>query len=239
MLSRDSIVRVEVSRLRQRLARYYDTEGADEVSVSCSWNPATTPSSLVELQQDQRSPKTRALRPKWSNPSRRERAAYPSTAEPGWRLRLWPLWWLPSSCGLSCAVPGRAQPARTVPPVSSSVPSAVPVVPGEEGVRISVGVLEPKYVDSSGHVWTGDRYFTRGRAVIRQGRRSLPHFGSSALRESPRGRFPVRYSPRDPALYELHLHFSEILYNETLDSSGVGVRRFNCDPQWQDAVESF
>ena len=33
--------------------------------------------------------------------------------------------------------------------------------------------------------------------------------------------------PLAPGVYELHLHFAEFLYTETLENSGVGSRRFH------------
>ena len=67
----------------------------------------------------------------------------------------------PNSVG-SPAPEGIELDARGGLPVSNNGLRGVPVALSEEGVRISVGSLEPKYVDSSGRVWVGDRYFTGG-----------------------------------------------------------------------------
>jgi hypothetical protein len=120
-----------------------------------------------------------------------------------------------------------SSPARAiVSPVSNSGLGRAPVALSEEGVRISVGSLEPKYVDSSGHVWSGDRYFTGGNAVIRKDRRIFRTLDPALYEKAREGDFQYDI-PLAPGVYELHLHFAEILYSETLDSSGLGVRKFH------------
>ena len=225
-VSRDSIVRVEVSRLRQRLARYYDTEGAGQsvriVLVDSGYNPqfiCQTPAAPVDPEGAGGPPEVvERVENSMSRLSFNGRT-WLAIAVVATLVVALILWAFLRRAGSSTA-------RATVPPVSSSVPSALPVVPGEEGVRISVGLLEPKYVDSSGHVWTGDRYFTGGRAVIRKDRRSFRTLDPALYEKAREGDFQYDI-PLRPGLYELHLHFSEILYNETLDSSGVGLRRFN------------
>ena len=224
--SRDSIVRVEVSRLRHRLAQYYDSEGAGDsvriVLTESGYNPqfvrhaSATP---VELESAGVVPETAAIA---ENPKIRtwfDRRTWLAVAIAATLVVALILWALLRRAGSSAA-------HATVPPVSNSVPSAAPVALGEEGVRISVGSLDPKYVDSSGHVWTGDRYFTGGRAVIRKDRRNFRTLDPPLYEKAREGDFQYDI-PLAPGVYELHLHFSEILYNETLDSSGVGLRRFS------------
>lgn len=225
--SRDSIVRVEVSRLRQRLARYYDTEGAGDsvriVLTESGYNPQFVRQAPVALVE----PESVGVAPQAVEPV--ENPKSPVSANGRKWLAIAVVAALVVVVVILSALMRRAgsSPARaTVPPVSNSVPAVIPVVSGEEGVRISVGSLEPKYIDSSGHVWTGDRYFTGGRAVIRKDRRNFRTLDPALFEKAREGDFQYDI-PLAPGVYELHLHFSEILYNETLNSSGVALRRFN------------
>jgi hypothetical protein len=224
--SHDSIVRVEVSRLRQRLAQYYKTEGAgDTVRImlpESGYNPQfvdQAPAGLVE-------PESASVSPDTAEPVEDEKGRVSSNGRTWLMIVVTAvlvaaviLWAVLRREG---PIPARA----TVPPVSNTGLAAAPLALSEEGVRISVGSLEPKYVDSSGHVWVGDRYFTGGRAVIRKDRRNSRTLDPALYQKAREGDFQYDI-PLAPGVYELHLHFAEILYNETLDSSGVALRRFN------------
>jgi hypothetical protein len=217
--SRDSIVRVEVSRLRQRLARYYETEGAnDKVRIVLSesgYDSRFVSRDPVRLAE----PEIACVAPEAVEPVENDKSRVALFVVVAALVAAVVLWGLLRREGSGSTL-------ATVSPVSNRGLRGAPVAPSEEGVRISVGALEPKYVDSSGHVWTGDRYFTGGRAVIRKDRRNFRTLDPALYEKAREGDFQYDI-PLAPGVYELHLHFSEILYNETLDSSGVGVRRFS------------
>ena len=220
--ARDSIVRVEVSRLRQRLARYYETEGSSDtvhiVLPEFGYNPEfVSQASATVVQPEIADPAPEAARPvadvRNRVPSNRRTWLMIAVAA---ALVLFVMLWAAESSSTRAAVR----------PVSNGGFAGAPVAPGEEGVRISVGSIEPKYVDCSGHVWAADRYFTGGNAVIRKNQRVFRTLDPVLYQKAREGDF--RYDiPLAPGVYELHLHFAEVLYNETPDSSGLGWRKFH------------
>lgn len=220
--ARDSIVRVEVSRIRQRLATYYQTEGVhDAVHIALpefGYVPVFVRQAPVRLVE----PEIEDPVPETAQPAGHHRHRLSSNGRT-WlmiavvaALVLFVMLWAAESSSTRAAVH----------PVSTGGLAGVPLASGEEGVRISVGSLEPKYVDSSGHVWAGDRFFTGGNALIRKDQRVSRTLDPALYQKARLGDF--RYDiPLAPGVYELHLHFAEVLYNETPDSSGLGWRKFH------------
>ena len=103
------------------------------------------------------------------------------------------------------------------------VPVAVPT--GIE-VRIAAGLKAPKYVDASGHIWSGDQHFSGGETVSRPEAKILRTLDPALYQQARTGDF--RYDiPLQPGVYELHLHFAEILLQGTFAYGGEGVRRFH------------
>jgi len=216
--ARDSIVRVEVSRLRQRLARYYKTEGShDAVHIVLS-EFGYVPVFVRQTPERLAGPEIADPDPEMAQPDgeHRHRVSSWLMLAVAAALALLVMLWAAESSSTRAAVP----------PVSNSKLAALPVASGEEGVRIAVGSLDPKYVDSSGRVWAGDGYFTGGNAVVRKDQRVFRTLDPALYQKAREGDF--RYDiPLAPGVYELHLHFAEILYSETPDSSGLGWRKFH------------
>ena len=224
--ARDSIVRVEVLRLRQRLAQYYKTEGAHDtfriVLAESGYDPWFVRQAPTKLQE----PESAGAAAEAVEPVEDDRSRVASTG------RTWLV--IAVVAALVAAVilwaflrrEGPIQEHAQLFPVANTGFAGIPVAPSGEGVRISVGSLEPNYVDSSGYVWAGDRYFTGGNAVIRKDRRIFRTLDPALYEKAREGDFQYDI-PLAPGVYELHLHFAEIIYSETLDSSGLGVRRFD------------
>jgi hypothetical protein len=103
-------------------------------------------------------------------------------------------------------------------------PSAAPAL-GDE-IRILAGFMGSKMIDALGQTWWGDRYFAGGQAVERTFRRIYRTPSQALYRYARQGDF--RYDiPLKAGVYELHLHFVEIIPEELdLDSGGEQSSRF-------------
>src|ERR1039458_5088035 len=83
---------------------------------------------------------------------------------------------------------------------------------GEE-IRICTGSAAPRFIDSVGRVWANDCYFTGGISISRPDRHIIGTLNPAMYRVGREGDF--RYDiPLKPGVYELHLHFAEIVYGE-------------------------
>lgn len=230
----DSVVRVEVSRLRKRLRQYYASEGASheieihlpEVGYSPEFVrrdqagnglPAAAATELEEVPE---------LPPAVATSASTRRGLFVAV-------------------GLSIAAVGSGAlvmaghwfGAGAVPVPQSSV-IAVPASAGIEPLRIAAGSSDPRYVDRSGQVWLGDRYFTGGNVVSKRDQRILRTFDPYLYQEAREGEFQYDV-PLKPGVYELHLHFAEIVDREPLGSGVEGERRFNVSANGKPLLSRF
>lgn len=232
---RDSVVRVEVSRLRKRLLHYYANEGSHHdlriVIPAGTYHPefehraATLPAS----QENPHPPSA-----SWSE--------HPLA------------FWLAASIVLSvCLVSGyllisRTKPAAATPArISSQSPE-----PGLAGVphpvRILAGSSTARSVDRFGVEWLGDRYFIGGE-------QNRWEFGGKemgipirTIRWAPDqlyfrtfrfGTFSYRI-PLAEGKYDLRLYFSEVIFLPTEFGDGVENRRiFSVSMNGQPLLSSF
>jgi hypothetical protein len=230
---RDSLVRVEVSRLRRRLQRYYETEGAAHAirivikagayrpefeRITDSADPGEPEvSANPELAEKQEaSPADRVIpRPRW--------AAYAAIAA--------------SALIVVAVVAGRSRVVeKSIAPSAKrpEVPAVAPMAAGgTSAIRILAGSPTERSVDRFGVEWLGDRYFIGGeqnkwgfggqerlapRAVVR-GAPDQMQFRSFRY-----GAFSYRI-PLAPGSYELRLYFSEVILRPTDSGEGVENRR--------------
>jgi hypothetical protein len=210
----DSIVRVEVNRLRKRLAAYYAAEGASHslrivIPVGQyvpAFEPAPAPADAAPVLAgpDPASPKPSA------SPSRKilHRA-------------------LPIALAAIVVLLAAALVLRWPRPRPSPAPQPAPQPiasgplfgppPGDE-VRILAGSTRG-YVDHADKLWSADRWFTGGTAVPNDIRHFAYTSNPSFYLASRQGQF--RYDiPLPPGIYELHLYFAETVFGP--DNSGVG-----------------
>ncbi len=215
----DTIVRVEASRLRKRLQEYYKTEGSDhEVQIllpETGYRPqfvyrsaareATEPAPDVPSQ----APAER----EGAGPARLRSRFIPTFLWGGVLLLVITLLY----AGLKLTVPS--------PVTGSTKQAAVEADSGEE-IRILAGFQGPKVIDSLGRTWSSDRYYKGGTAVERRFRRVYRTRSQELYRTAREGDFSYDI-PLKPGVYELHLHFVEIIPEELdLDSGGEQTSRF-------------
>jgi len=226
---RDSLVRVEVSRLRRRLQHYYETEGADHglriVIKAGGYRPEfERVSDGTELAGSG----VLAHSPALTEPAR--------TATPNRNFRRWAVYFAAIVAlilvGLAAARMRTAELRGT--PASIDVPATLPRF-GEppQAIRILAGSSIERSVDRFGVEWLGDQYFIGGEQnKLRFGsqERSAP---SSIIRWAPDqtpfrsfrfGSFSYRI-PLPQGKYELRLYFSEVVFRSTDSGDGVENQR--------------
>lgn len=226
----NSIVRVEFSRLRKRLQEYYATEGASNPIQIHLPETGYTP-RFLRPERDQARTELDGL----AEIRTGRLQVFRFLAQPTWKPIIVGLLMLLIAASLalllvryharaglgSQTVTGpRSAPSSSRPPVGlSSV--------GQQEIRIRSGSLEQMYMDVAGHSWIADRYFQGGAAITRPGRRIYRTLDPTLYRTAREGDFQYDI-PLKPGVYELRLHFAEIvLGDQSLDSRGEGARRFN------------
>lgn len=222
----DSIVRVEVNRLRKRLAAYYAGDGAARplriVIPVGQYVPEFRPAPVAPAGAPTPAPH-RAARL-----SRRATLLGLAAVAVVLAAAIFLLW--PRSH------PQPAPQSASPPQPSSPAPTFGP--PAGDEVRILAGAIHAQ-VDHAGRLWSADRFFTGGDAVSNPVR----HFARTAnpgfFRASRQGQF--RYDiPLRPGVYELHLYFAETVYGpETAAGGGEGSRLFTVRANGRPLLEHF
>lgn len=105
-------------------------------------------------------------------------------------------------------------------------PAPAALIASDE-VRILAGYRKDTYIDRSGNVWQGDRYFTGGTALA-QPRRFIARTVDPTMYQTLRsGEFSYDI-PLKPRTYELRLYFAETHYGpDTLSGGGETSRLFD------------
>ncbi len=254
----NSIVRVEFHRLRERLKKYYETEGANDPIVLClqpgSYVPlfrrredqsseAAPQASLVRGSEQPASDRKTDIVPK---PGHIRPLARPTGTRPvsAFARGTAALLGLAALAGVVAAVIWKAKsgPSTTAVTAAASArsrPTMGEVEPPEAAVRILAGYTKKTYVDRAGHVWSGDRYYNGGRPVS-QPRQFIYRTLDPTLFQTQRfGEFSYDI-PLRPGTYELRLYFAELNYGPgTLSGGGETSRVFNVTMNGQPLLTGF
>ncbi len=266
----DPIVRVEANRLRKRLQQYYETEGRDhsiritipagqylpvfEYRDTSFGSPGISPAEEEAV----KNPAVLALQAFNAEPSQLAPAGQPTgplllapaaaATEP---RRIWPvltvavsclfllaawLWWRrESSIPAGITSPDSADSAL----VRSSGSVATPALGDREEVRILAGSTISRYVDRVGQVWTGDRFFTGGSTfkflVLPIQRTTDPEIYQSGREGDFQYDIPLK-----PGIYELRLHFAELVYgSDEVEGGGETSRLIEVHANDKPLLQSF
>jgi len=236
----DSIVRVEVFRLRKKLREYYEGEGADQ-SIEIAVATGHYRPQFIEREAQGGRQIGLPDSPPIETPPISECAAdaeehswTPETAQdqpqndlffhesPPERVERRPFrWWKFLAIGAVLTVLAAA--ASTVWLLHRSrhgntdlaLPAFSPAIPslasGPE-VRIRCGYSRPIFKDEEGNIWSGDRYFSGG-FVTEFPNQHIARTRSPELYLTARtGVFSYKI-PLAPGVYELRLHFAETSYS--------------------------
>ncbi|HLY63395.1 MAG TPA: malectin domain-containing carbohydrate-binding protein [Terriglobia bacterium] len=260
-----SIVRVEFFRLREKLKKYYETEGRnDAIAIILepgSYAPQFVPTPEVQMEVAHQSP---VLLPASSEPP-------PEVGAEGSQLAIAPMH--PGALvEPASALPGRAHqfggvglPVSLIaiillglggavvawktgylkheatPTVSSEAVTPTPVVsaaPGQE-VRILAGYSKSHYIDRFGRVWDGDQYF-KGGTTTSIARQFIARTLDPGLFQSYRSGDFSYDIPRKPGVYELHLYFAETFFGPgTINGGGESSRIFSVNLNGKPLLPNF
>lgn len=234
---RDSIVRVEMSRLRKRLQNYYAQEGADQ--------PVRIVIPAGTYQPEFQSPATLVPEPP---------LPLPAEAPPRWKppYRLFVAAFVLLALAVTVYLYAKTASLRHSPPPALHVPASNRTValPGETArpVRILAGSTAEKQVDRFGVEWLGDRYFIGGGQNHWQFGGKEMGVPARTIRGAPDqlyfrgfrfGAFSYRI-PLPPGKYDLRLYFSEVIFLPTEFDDGVENRRiFDVDLNGKPLLASF
>ena len=216
----DSIVRVEVNRLRRRLAEYYQGEGAAH-----RLHIAIPVGQYVPRFECLADPGTEVSREPAPGPALPEAKTHPL------RLTSRQLWWSAAVTVVLLLAAGyawlRVRELRQRQPVESRIlftpqQAQIPFGPpaGQE-VRILAGASR-SFVDHAGKLWSSDADFTGGVAVKSKPQHIWRTQEQSFYRSSRQGTFSYDI-PLAQGIYELRLHFAETVFGPE-SSGGEGSR---------------
>jgi hypothetical protein len=146
-------------------------------------------------------------------------------------------WWLGGRQSRYPAEPASIQAPQQESAAGGSGPSAG-LVPQDE-VRILAGATASKYVDRLGQVWSGDRFFRGGSTfkllVLPIQRTTEPEIYQSGREGDFQYDIPLK-----PGVYELRLHFAELIYGpDEVEGGGETSRLINVRANGNFLVESF
>jgi hypothetical protein len=239
-------VRVEVSRLRRRLQQFYEAEGASHKIHLQLADVGYVPRFVREPQpqsgngQETVAETAQVAPPAIDGPADQS-AALPVSAPaatPHTRLVLVlaVLAVLLAVVVLVLAFRDRS-PSAALAPRAPAAAAPVAALPADT-VRISVGSLEPRYVDQSGQIWLGDRYFTGGAVMEKPDRTIFRTLDPALYRKAREG--DCQYDiPLKPGVYELHLHFAEIARHGSSGVSEEAERKFSVSLNGQPILPIF
>jgi hypothetical protein len=236
--AKNSSVRVEVHRLREKLGRYYETEGLDH-AYRIEIEDGRYALHFVR-QDDSRVAPSGELQ-EFKEPSeslkRRFFTSLSAKVVAGAGLSLTIVVFLVSALVI---IRSRGTPANgLVASVQSASGISTAATADTSSVRILAGYLKEQYIDREGRVWSGDRYFTGGEAV----EQSFPFLQGTTdptmFRTARTGEF--RYEiPLKPGKYELRLHFAETAFGPgTLSGRGESSRVFTVFLGEQPLLDGF
>jgi Malectin domain len=239
--SKDAIVRVEAHRLRRKLGKYYEGEGAKSHLRVVLPPGRYVPEFIVD--EGQGSLETPTADPPTDDPSipRNESPRAKQTAVHPRLLLALVLggFVLAGIAGSVFVLRGahtkEAGPIATRPHISTA--AAIP--PGPE-IRILAGRSNANYMDRFGRQWGPDRYFTGG--AVEPGPKDFygrpPDAGLFATMRTGEFSYDV---PVAPGEYELRLYWAEPIFRLANESNGGGEneRRFNVIINGKQALAAF
>jgi len=242
----DSIVRVEVFRLRKKLREFYDGEGADQpieiVVATGHYRPEfidRTP--RTRLHSPPRDPVLMAAStnpelgfrtndPSWTpgkeNDRQKDRVR-PEEGPPRLLRKRLSGRLVVLVVGLILAVTAGAltmwwtnrhhrMSANDLPHALS--PPINPLATGPE-IRIRCGYSRPMFKDAEGNVWAGDRYYTGGFVTELPNQHVARTRNPELYLTARTGVFSYKI-PLSPGTYELRLHFAETTYSPASSLGG-------------------
>lgn len=211
---REAIVRVEIHKLRRTLKTYYAGPGQDHptriglalgkyaLTVEYADAPVLPHAPATPLEVV--TPPPPAATPSGNNPL------------------LWVLLALVAISAVAYTVRTLNQSPTATPAASVTPAIATPT----NSIRILAGSPDRHYVDSLGHEWLGDRYFTGGRGVNTPSA-WIHNTPDQVIYKGHREGDFLYEIPLPPGDYEVRIHFAETSYGkDNLNGGGEASRLF-------------
>ncbi len=208
--AKNSGVRVEMHRLRGKLRKYYETEGADHGTMVMLTDGHY---GLQFVRREGGSATTNRAEPLEQSPN-------PFLSVKSVLIGLLVVAVLSISIWATIEARSRARFAHPAPaPPPLAVANATPAVAENGPIRILAGYPKEKYIDREGRVWGGDRYFSGGEAV-EQNFPFIQGTGDPIMYHTARVGVFTYDIPLMPGKYELRLHFAETTFGLGTGASG-------------------
>lgn len=230
---RDSIVRVEMHRLRRRLKEYYAGRGAgDPVRITLPDKSYVPEFVLASAELSVVAEMEQAVEPDsvWIQVKRRQANLNPILIAIGVVVALVAgvIWWSVYKAPVAeVAEVSRASSSTTAELVSASELRTQPGVPNGMEYRILAGRPKGRYPDRYGVVWQGDDFFTGGKAESVETEIRARGFDTNLFANKREGDFTYDI-PLNPGVYEVTLLFAETAYGEgNVFGGGESTRQFH------------
>lgn len=252
----DSIVRVEIRRLREKLRQYYETEGANH-SIRLTipvgqYVPVFQKNGAAPLQPCADAQESAEVR---NDPIVHPKPESPDTspARVGTRISRLTTFRIVLGLGIGIglilltlagkeALSSRngVAPASITPLGLAEPANKAPVsAPEESEIRILAGSNIARYQDHAGKIWSGDRYFTGGTPYRAEQLFIYRTLDSEIYRVSRQGDFTYDI-PLKPGAYELRLHFAETFFGpEELVGGGETSRLMQVEANGKPLLETY
>jgi hypothetical protein len=254
----DSIVRVEAHRLREKLKRYYETEGANH-SVTISMHvgryvpqflrrneasgnaaPPQIPDNILEAPGFGGNGETTQGLVQSLVAANADSALAPTSGAVrdvtgiGWRRHMKTMWMITAlfvflgSLAVMTFRRSGLEKAADSPTVASKTLTPPPKLEGEE-IRIISGYSKKEYIDRDGRTWGPDRYYSGGGTRVGPEIFIARAADPRLFQTSRDGEFTYDI-PLKPGTYELRLYFVETEYGPwTLRGGGEVSRLFEVE----------
>lgn len=235
--SQDAIVRVEMHRLRKKLAEFYASEGEREpVEIVIhtgrylpEFVPRQSPAAIIEVAPAEDLPAPASWQVEAPAPRRTPQ-----------RLVWLVAGLLAAACLMVLGVfwPGRPM-KRTAPVGRGTAELAAITAPVSEGVHILCGSSKSALRDRQGNVWAADAYYSGGSAVVMADQPIYRTRDGFLFRSARTGEFSYKI-PLKPGVYELRLYFADQAYSPgvALDG-GENTRVFNVTSNGDTLLRDF
>lgn len=220
--SQDSIVRVEMHRLRKKLAEFYAAEGSAEPVEIVIHSGRYLPDFV--LRQAPHLPAASIPEPQPAPPSWNPLPTPPRVSRP--------LTWLilALSAGALAATMAflwpRHEPTAAVSSAAAIDPPAA-AIPTGEGIRILCGSARSAIRDREGNLWSADTFFSGGSPASIAEQPVFRTRDSFLFRNARTGEFSYKI-PLRPGVYEMRLYFADQSYSPGVAlEGGENTRVFN------------
>jgi hypothetical protein len=237
---RDSIVRVEAHRLRRRLSEYYAGDGANHAVHILVPQGQYAPKFVFQTSLEASpvlEPGPAVVASPVAVPDPHISTLILEPPRPGRRWQTWIVLAVALAATAFSAYAlysARNRKAAIVPKMESP---ATP--PGSDEVRILAGLADGSYVDSLGRTWLGDSYFHGGTVFHVTTHRILGALDPLIYHSRRQGSFGYDI-PLKPGVYELRLHFAEMLYGYmNLAGGGETSRVFHISANGKPLLREF